>query len=196
MNHLAHTLLSGPDEELRVGGMLGDFVRGGIDPALPAGVRHGIALHRAIDSFTDNHEEVRVLRARFVPPFRRFAGILIDIWFDHLLARDFAVWSDIPLGRFSDDLVQLLHSQNDLLPDSLQRFRGYMSTHGLPASYADRRVISDVLVGVGSRLKHANPLGQGLIEISRLEFELDRAFANFFPELVAFAKDRRASLPD
>ena len=127
-------------------------------------VRHRAA--SGIDGYTDIHAEIRTLRACFEPPYRRYAGILIDIWFDHLLARDFAAWSDIPLQRFSDDLVQLLHRHDALLPESLRRFRAYLQAHQLPAAYADRQMIGEVLVGVGTRLKRANPLAQGLIEIS------------------------------
>lgn len=172
--------------------MLGDFVRGGIDSTLPAQVQQGIALHRAIDTFTDTHAEVVALRALFEPPYRRYAGILIDIWFDHLLARDFVWWSDIPLSRFSDELVLLLRRNEALLPEPLRRFQAYMQARGLPAAYADRRMIGEVLAGVGSRLTRANPIAQGLIEISRLEPALDRHFARFFPELVAFANAWRA----
>ncbi len=192
MNHLAHALLSGSDDGMRLGGLMGDFVRGSIDPALPAGIRHGIGLHRAIDSFTDNHDDIRALRTLFEPPYRRYAGILIDIWFDHLLARDFASWSEIPLTRFSDDVVRLLDQHDDRLPDPLRRFRGYLKTHGLPAAYADREIIGEVLFGVGTRLKRANPLAQGMVEISRLESVLDQCFARFFPQLVDFAKSWRS----
>ena len=78
MNHLAHALLSGADDGWRLGGLLGDFVRGRIDPRLPLPVQRGIAQHRAIDVYTDNHAEIRAMRARFQPPYRRYAGILID----------------------------------------------------------------------------------------------------------------------
>ncbi len=192
MNHLAHALLSGSNDDVRLGGMLGDFVRGGIDPQLPIGVRHGIALHRAIDTFTDTHAEIRAARALFEPPYRRYAGILIDIWFDHLLARDFSEWADVRLSDFSNDLLRLLHDRNALLPESLRRFRIYMQARGLPAAYANRSMVGEVLTGVGSRFKHANPLAHGLIEISRLQFELARVFACFFPQLVAFATGWRA----
>jgi len=195
MNHLAHALLSGPDDALRVGGMMGDFVRGAIDPALPAGVQRGIVLHRAIDTFTDSHDEIRVARNTFDPPFRRYAGILIDIWFDHLLARDFVRWSDIPLHRFSDDIVLLLLQHDALLPESLRRFRRYLGTHDLPAAYADRGVINAVLRGVGSRLKRDNPLADALPELERLEPVLEASFTRFFPQLVAYASTWRTSTP-
>lgn len=188
MNHLAHALLSGADDGWRLGGLLGDFVRGRMDPRLPLPVQRGIAQHRAIDAYTDNHAEIRAMRARFQPPYRRYAGILIDIWFDHLLARDFPAWSDIPLLRFSDDLVQLLHRHDALLPESLRRFRAYLEAHGLPAAYADRPMIGRVLGAVGTRLTRANPLAEGMLEITRLEADLDLAFARFFPDLQAFAR--------
>src|SRR5699024_8931556 len=106
MNFLAHALLAGDDPDLEVGGILGDFVRGRPDPTLPAGLRRGIALHRAVDAFTDRHPDVAAARRLFDPPWRRYAGIMLDVWFDHCLARDFGRWSDWPLEVFS---VRLQH---------------------------------------------------------------------------------------
>ena len=193
MNHLAHALLSGPGSDLRLGGMMGDFVRGRIDPTLSPDVRTGLALHRAIDSHTDGHVEIQALRQLFEPPYRRYAGILIDIWFDHLLARDFQRWSDIPLARFSDELVALLQARSTELPESLQRFTRYMVARRLPAAYARRDMIGEVLLGVGSRLQRSNPLAEGLIEIGRLEVELELAFERFFPQLTEFVEGWRSS---
>lgn len=191
MNHLAHALLAGPDPDCRLGGMLGDFVRGAIDPTLGRGVGHGIALHRAIDSYTDTHDAIVEARALFEPPYRRYAGILIDIWFDHLLARDFDRWSEVPLASFSDELQALLRERWPELPPALQRFSRYLGAHRLPAAYAEREMIGEVLAGVGSRLTRSNPLARGLVEISRLETELDCIFARFFPQLLAFAESWR-----
>ena len=193
MNHLAHALLAGPDPDCRLGGMLGDFVRGAIDPTLGRGVGHGIALHRAIDSYTDTHDAIVEARALFEPPYRRYAGILIDIWFDHLLARSFDRWSAVPLPSFSGNLRQLLHDRWKELPPALQRFYRYLDARRLPAAYARREMIGEVLAGVGSRLTRSNPLARGLVEISRLETELDAIFARFFPQLRAFAESWRAA---
>ena len=193
MNHLAHALLSGTDPQLILGGMLGDFLRGSIDPALADGVRRGVALHRAIDSYTDSHAEIVAARRLFLPPYRRYAGILIDVWFDHLLARDFEHWSAHTLAQFSDDLQALLRAHDAELPEALRRFSHYMQARSLPAAYARREMISEVLQGISARLQRANPLAEGLIEISRLEPELDALFRRFFPQLVTFAEQRRQS---
>lgn len=191
MNHLAHALLAGPEHGLRLGGLMGDFVRGAIDSSVPVDVRKGIALHRAIDSYTDQHPEVRSLKAAFEPPYRRYAGILIDIWFDHLLARDFSRWSPTPLAQFSDGVTQLLRQHDDELPEALRRLSRYLHARHLPAAYAEREMISEVLSGVGSRLQRSNPLARGLLEISRLEDELAQTFEGFFPQLVEFSQGWR-----
>jgi acyl carrier protein phosphodiesterase len=193
MNHLAHTLLAGDDEYLRLGGMLGDFVHGTLDASpLPARVIDGIRLHRAIDVYTDSHAEVRAARERFEPPYRRYAGILLDIWFDHCLALDFARWSATPLELFSDDLRALLHRQDALLPAGLQRFRSYMDVHDLPATYADPVMIGRVLHGLAQRLRHDNPIGTALPPLLERRHVLQQHYTAFFPQLVAFARDWRA----
>ena len=191
MNHLAHALLASPDDELMLGSLMGDFVRGAIDPGLPASTRAGIALHRAVDVYTDAHPMVIEARAWFEPPFRRYAGILLDIWFDHLLARDFSRWSKIPLGTFSELVGNLLEREQARLPDGMQRFAQYMRANRLLAAYAERDVIARVLAGVSSRLKRANPVADGLIELTRLQPKLDDLFEAFYPQLTAHARHFR-----
>lgn len=194
MNHLAHALLAGSDDDLLLGSLMGDFVRGAIDRELPIGVRQGIALHRAIDVHTDAHPLIVAARAQFRPPYRRYAGILLDVWFDHLLARDFRHWSPTPLATFNDRVIDVLEREYARLPPSLQRFTRHMRANGLLCAYADRVVIARVLAGVGSRLTRANPLAEGLIEIERLEGELEDVFVAFYPQLTAQAAQLRGTL--
>jgi len=189
MNHLAHALLAGADDDLRLGGVLGDFVRGTPDPALPEPVREGIALHRAVDSYTDRHPEVIAARALFAPPYRRYAGIALDMWFDHCLARDFAAWSSLPLAAFSADLRDLLQRQVALLPSAARRFAQYMEANDLPAGYADPRVLERALAGIGQRLRRDNPLAQMLPQLQALDAPLQQHFEAFFPQLRQFASD-------
>lgn len=190
MNNLAHTLLAGDDEALQLGGMLGDFVRGQPDPAqYPARVIQGIRLHRAIDVFTDAHPEVLAAKALLPSPYRRYAGILLDMWFDHCLACDFAHWSPQPLADFSGGLRDLLHQQDGLLPPALRRFRQYMEANDLPAGYADRQVLGRAVAGIGQRLTRANPLETALPVLVAHEAELQRCFEAFFPQLRAFAQE-------
>ncbi len=197
MNHLAHALLAGDDERMRLGGMLGDFVHGQLDHSpLPAGVVDGIRLHRAIDTYTDAHPEVLAAKAELPPPYRRYAGILLDMWFDHCLARDFPRWSAQPLGDFSDELRALLWRQDALLPPALRQFRAYMERHGLPAGYADRAVLDHALAGIGQRLSRANPLATAMPVMVEHEAALQRRFDAFFPDLREFSRGWLAALAD
>lgn len=187
MNVLAHALLAGNDTALRLGGAMGDFVHGTPGDHLPPGVRQGIYLHRAIDSFTDSHAEVRAARERMPPPFRRYAGILLDMWFDHCLARDFDRWSDQPLDRYARGLRRELHDAGPLLPDALKRFLGYMDANDLPAGYRDAAAIGKALRGISQRLSRANPLAEAMPLLLAEDDVLKATFERFFPQLRAFA---------
>jgi acyl carrier protein phosphodiesterase len=190
MNHLAHVLLARGDEGLQLGGMLGDFVRGQPDPArYPARVIQGIRLHRAIDVYTDAHPDVLSAKALLPSPYRRYAGILLDMWFDHCLARDFARWSPQPLAEFSSELRGLLYEHDELLPSALRRFRQYMQANDLPAGYADRSMLGRAVAGIGLRLTRANPLDTALPVLVLREDELQRCFDAFFPQLRGFAQE-------
>lgn len=195
MNYLAHALLAGDDAWLRLGGLFGDFVHGQPDPALPPRLIDGIRLHRAIDSYTDSHAEVRAARERLSPPYRRYAGILLDMWFDHCLARDFGRWSTQPLEDFSRDLRVLLWREDALLPPALQRFRDYMEAHGLPARYAERSEIGLALHGIAQRLRRENPLDTALPVLVALEQPLQQHFEVFFPALRDYVRDWLGSHP-
>ena len=188
MNFLAHALLAAPDDALQLGGMLGDFVRGQPDPHLPGGVIAGIRLHRAIDTYTDAHPAVLAAKALLVPPYRRYGGIMLDVWFDHLLAHDFSRWSPVPLDAFSTRLRTLLHHQHDMLPPGLKQFLRYMDAKDLPAGYADQARIGQALAGIGQRLKRENPLATALAPLVDLQAPLRESFEAFFPDLVGFAQ--------
>jgi acyl carrier protein phosphodiesterase len=190
MNYLAHALLAGDDDALRLGGVLGDFVHGQPDSTrYPPRVISGIRLHRAIDVYTDAHPQVLAAKACLPSPYRRYAGILLDMWFDHCLARSFSQWTDRSLAEYSTGLRDLLHQQDALLTPSLQRFRAYMEANDLPAGYADRAILARALAGIGQRLSRANPLDSALPVLVAREDELQRRFEVFFPELRRFARE-------
>lgn len=191
MNILAHALLAGSSDDVIVGSLLGDFVNGPVPDNLAPAVELGLRLHRAVDVYTDSHAQVVALRARFEPPFRRYAGILLDIWFDHLLAQDFARWCPVPLHDYSTRLRTLLHSREAGLPAEMRRFLGYMDHNDLPARYAQLATIERAIGGVGMRLSRANPLDRAVPVLQAQSAALQQGFEVFFPELLAFAQDWR-----
>jgi len=116
MNYLAHLFLGPKDPEQALGSLLGDFVRGPVHSLdLPHGVREGIWLHRRIDAFTDAHPLVRRSRERVSAERRRYAGIMIDMFYDHLLAKHWLAFSDQPLEYFTRDIYRLLLEQQAVI---------------------------------------------------------------------------------
>ena len=193
MNHLAHALLAGADADVLLGSLLGDFWRGAPDPGWPDGVRAGVLLHRRIDVYTDSHPVVADARALFDAPWRRYAGILIDIYFDHVLARDWPRDAPQTLEAFSVQVGALLDRHRDWLPADLNRFAGYFRAHGLFAAYSRRAVIDQVLAGISCRLRHPNQLGEAGPALWAHADELDAAFARFFPDLEHYAREQRTA---
>ncbi len=159
MNFLAHLLLAGDDDGLRLGAMLGDFVRGrrALD-FYPEDVRLGIKLHRHTDQFFDSLPEVVQLRKNFPASFRRYSGIVIDLAYDHELARRWENYSNQSLEHFDQEIYALLARSDRLLPDRLRQFMSYAGRRGLFAAYREKSEILHSLRGVGSRLSRPNPL--------------------------------------
>jgi acyl carrier protein phosphodiesterase len=159
MNFLAHLLLAGDDEDLRLGAMFGDFVRGkaGLMEYRPR-VRIGIRLHRRIDSYTDSLPEIASLRASLPAGFRRFGGIIIDLALDHELARSWELYRAQTLESFDIEVRQMLARHQREIPGGLNRFMAYADRRGLFAAYREESEILHSLRGIGRRLSRPNPL--------------------------------------
>jgi acyl carrier protein phosphodiesterase len=159
MNFLAHLVLAGDDDALRLGAMLGDFVRGKAPLAtFDPGVRTGILLHRHIDAHTDSLPGIAALRDWFPPRFRRYAGIIIDLAMDHELALHWDDHHPQPLSVFDEEVRGMLTRHKSIVPEELRRFMAYADRRGLFAAYRDPAEILHSLRGIGRRLSRPNPL--------------------------------------
>ncbi|MEE4298718.1 MAG: ACP phosphodiesterase [Pseudomonadales bacterium] len=145
MNHLAHLLLSGPDPALRAGGFLGDFVRGRLGGRFPERVEAGIRLHRFVDVYTDAHPVVREMVDLFPPQQRRWAPVALDVWFDHLLARDFEVHAGEALAPFARRACADLERHAPLMDDAARGFLARLVEAALLERYAARETVTGVL---------------------------------------------------
>lgn len=159
MNFLAHLWLAGDDEGLRLGAMLGDFLRGSPHELdLPPQLRRGIVLHRFIDRHVDGLAETAALRKTFPTRFRRFSGIILDLVFDHELARRWEAHSPQPLESFDRDVRTSLFRHARHVPAGLRQFMRYADRRGLFASYRSEAEMLHSLSGIGRRLSRPNPL--------------------------------------
>ncbi len=188
MNYLAHLYLSEGDPESRIGSLMGDFAKGRVDPGLAPNIRRGILVHRRIDSFTDAHAVFRRSRARIRPEYRRFSGILIDLFYDHFLARDWGRYSAIPLSDFAQAVYRVVQEHQHSLPPSMQRSMSYMVANGLLQSYAAPEGVERALMGIARRLKRPVPLHAAMADLEANHQALADDFAVFFPDAIRFVR--------
>jgi len=195
MNYLAHLCLANGDSGLMLGGMFGDFVRGRRAlRAYPEQVRQGIVLHRFIDRQTDHSTVVKKLRTCFPREFRRYAGIIIDLAFDHELAMNW--WRYMPgsLERFDIEVRDLLRDNAELVPEKLTGFMRYADRHGLFSAYREEDVTLYALAGLGTRLSRPNPLHRVSEIWPDLAPDFKVAFRQVFPEIQSEVLDWRKSM--
>ena len=189
MNYLAHLFLSHQTPAAITGAMLGDFLKGQPPPQWNAEVRAAIFLHRAIDRYTDAHPAVRACRILMSGERRRFAGILVDVFFDHFLARDWERYHALPLIEFTQRMYRVLLPQRDRFPERLQRVLPWMVRDDWLASYADLRAVEAAVNGIARRFRYperARSLVGGAQELERNYAVLGQNFAEFFEELRHF----------
>ena len=190
MNYLAHLHLGGPQPEQLLGSLYGDFVKGPLGGRFTPEVEAAIRLHRRIDAFTDSHPLVRLAVARFPVERRRYAGILLDLFFDHCLASHWEDYADEPLQRFSARVYGVLAAEGEL-PGRLALIAPRMAEQDWLGSYREFAVLERVLLNMQRRLSRPKALDGALAELERLYPWLLDDFRAFYPELIAFARAAR-----
>lgn len=193
MNFLAHAVLAGDAEADRVGGLMGDFVKGPLPAGLPPALASGVALHRAIDGFADRHPAFIASRARVSPARRRVGGVLVDLFYDHLLARDWDDYCPEPLDTYAARLYAALDAHAARLPEKAREIAGLMRRNDWLGSYRDVAAVGRVIDRMAVyRLSRANPLGGGIEEFIADPAGFEADFRAFLPDALAFAARWRA----
>lgn len=193
MNWLAHLLLSDPDPCSRIGNLLPDMLPANelreVHPDYQNGIRH----HLQIDAFTDRHPVFKRSAGRVGEPWRRYRAIIMDVYYDHILSRDWASHSAIPLDSLVADFHDSLDEHAPRLPkraaDRLLRIRD----EGWLGSYRSVEGVSSALRGIGRRLRRPVPLHESLADLTTHHEDLRADFAEFFPEAVNLPKQSGAS---
>ncbi len=198
MNYLAHLYLAEDTEESRLGNLLGDFVKGHVaDSPYSPGIRKGIKTHRKVDVFTDSHKKFLESKKLISPERRRFAGVIIDLTFDHFLAKNWGIYSDRELGSFTQGVYDMLMKNSSILPLKLVTFLPRMIQEDWLGSYEKLEGVSVVIERISRRLerkfKKQNTLQGASREIEANYRELERNFEDFFPELITFVESYRSA---
>lgn len=192
MNYLAHLHLGGQRPGQMLGSLYGDFVKGRLQGQFDPEIEAAIQLHRSIDVFTDRHPLVDIALSRFSITRRRYAGIVLDVFFDHCLARDWELYADRPLAQFTSDVYRVLLAEQQL-PERLAMIAPHMVANDWLGSYREFAVLEQVLRGISRRLTRPEELAGAMQELRRLYEPLSEDFRLFYPELQDFAQNYPAT---
>jgi acyl carrier protein phosphodiesterase len=189
MNHFAHLVLSQPTVESTVGNLLGDFARGIDQAELSRPVRAGLQNHRAVDRFTDGHPLILELKGLFSSRRRRFAGIALDIYFDHLLIN---YWDRFEVGtpeQATEEFYRRMKAGQSLMPgEDMRRVTTRIVRYDWFGCYRDIGSIAESLDRVAGRIRFANHFDNAIEDLQSNHREILNAFFEFYPQLKAHIK--------
>lgn len=194
MNFLAHIFLSFNDNEITIGNFIADSIRGNKYKHLPERVQKGIILHRHIDTFTDAHPTVRKSTKRLHKNYGHYSGVIVDIYYDHFLAKNWETYSDVPLDEFVENFYDLLEEHYAILPIGVKRMMPYMIADNWIYNYSKMKGISRVLDGMNRRTKNRSKMNFAILDLEEHYTEFEAEFTSFFEELITFSKQKYISL--
>ena len=195
MNYLAHIYLARQSDLAMLGGLLGDFAKADVSGKFGREVEREILIHRKVDAYTDSHPVVREALQQFDPARRRFAGIALDVFYDHVLARDWQQYSDTPLPEFSRNFYRVLADNVTLLPERLAGMAPYMIKQDWLTSYREYSEVEVAVNRLSQRLSRSGDLMRDCLLDLREHYALFcDGFHAFFPDLIRFTEAYRAGM--
>jgi len=188
MNYLAHLYLADNSPGSLIGGLLGDFVKGPLDNAYDDDITKGTLIHRRIDSFSDSHEKVFESKRLISPKRSRFSDIIIDVCFDHFLARSWSEYSNEELADFTRKVYVLLSKYSHILPYKLRSIIPKMIEEDWLGSYQYIEGIGQIMDRVSRRLTRGEGMLGAVKELETNYEKMEENFKSFFPELIAYVE--------
>lgn len=190
MNFLAHIYLSGDNDLLKIGNFMADSIRGNSYLDYPDELRKGILLHRSIDSFTDAHPIYRKSKHRLHEKYGHYSGVIMDIVYDHFLAKNWKTYSDVSLENYAAAFYKLLQDQYELLTEKTQKMIPYMIGKNWLVSYASLEGLEMILFQMDYRTKHRANMQEAIAEVIQYYKEFEEEFMLFFEELQNHCKEK------
>jgi len=194
MNFLAHIYLSGDNDLIKIGNFMADGIRGKHYEHLPEDVQKGIILHRNIDTFTDSHPIFREGTKRLHEKYHHYAGVILDVFYDHFLAKNWNVYSVERLDDFIERFYQSLRDNYAFLTEKTQSLMPYMIKYNWLLNYQYKEGIARILFQMDQRTKNNSKM-QFSIEELEIYYELfESEFKEFFEDLKTFAAQKLLTL--
>ena len=183
MNFLAHIYLSGDSDELKIGNFIGDFVKASDMGDYSENINKGISMHWAIDEFTDRHPIVQKSKDRLRPKYGHYAGVIIDIYYDHFLARNWNDYQTEDLRIYVNKQYKMLENHISILPQKVVHMLPYMIKYDWLYNYQYFDGIERVMEGMANRSNFNSKMDESVIELKKYHKEFEEEFQAFFPEL-------------
>lgn len=192
VNYLAHVYLSGTNDLIKIGNFMADSVKGNQYLNYEKELQLGILLHRHIDSFTDLHPIYRQSKHRLHKKYGHYSGVIMDILYDHFLAKNWSTYSKLSLEDFASQFYDLITKKNDLLPEKTKRIIPYMISENWFESYASLNGIEKILFQMDYKTHHRVAMHEAVIELKNYYLEFENEFTLFFKELMLSCDFKRA----
>lgn len=194
VNFLAHLYLSGNRPKIMVGNFIGDFVKGrNPQERYEPEIAIGIELHRAIDHFTDTHEVVKLSKNRLRPKYRHYSGVIVDMFYDHFLAKNWTLYSSETLSVFAQRAYQLIEEHDTILPEKVKYLMPYMIKGNWLLNYSQLEGLGKALSGMARRSTYDSKMDESIIELQEGYTDFENEFTSFFPQLEQHCKNLIAS---
>lgn len=194
MNFLAHIYLSEGNEAIAIGNFIADSVKGKNYTKYTEDIQKGIVIHRAIDFFMDTHPLVKQGANRLFPIFRHYHLVLMDMFYDHLLAKNWQLYSEIPLEVYAENFYQILEKNIAILPDKTLRMLPHLRRENWLVQYATLEGLAFILFQMNYRIRHKVDLVGGIEIFRQYETEYKNEFEAFFEEVQAFVHKKIISI--
>ena len=191
MNFLAHLVLSPKEVDFISGNIAADFLKGDDRKLVSKGIRSGILMHQFVDQFTDTHEMVKTSKDRLKNHFRLLSGVLVDVFYDHFLAKDFEHIANISLEVFSEYIYDTLEKNISELPPKLQQFVPLMIQENILLSYRSLAGIQTALTRINMRVSKKFSVRLAMAILNDLYEFLENDFRQYFPCVVNVTESYR-----
>ena len=188
MNFLSHLYLAGASEGLIIGNFIADSVKGSAMNKFSTEVQKGIILHRKIDSFTDSHPIVEQSKQRLREKYKKYASVIIDIYYDHYLAKNWSNYSDVELRNFTQNIYTIIKNNHSILPEKSAHFTKYMLQYDILFAYSKLEGIERVLSGMARRASFQSNMEYAIHDLKENYLLFENEFKLFFPELKQYVK--------
>ncbi|WP_405611599.1 ACP phosphodiesterase [Polaribacter sp. Asnod1-A03] len=173
-----------------IGNFIADHIRGNNYQKFSKEIQQGIFLHREIDTFTDTHPIVRQSKRRLHPRYRHYDGVIIDIFYDYFLAKNWVNYSEIPLDIYTRSVYNLFNKIKLELPLKSQNFIKYMIEYDILYNYQFKNGIERVLNGMNTRTKGKSQMNLAIEDLNILHKELEEDFTLFFKDLKEYSHQK------